>query len=131
MGASSASTSSAAEPRPSPMPTSTACGTRARPRTGRPATTCTTSRTSAPDTRRTATPAATSTLPAPRTTASTGCPDRDALNVHSVPGGDMAWDRVLCQGYSDAVRVRGLLLRPVSYTHLRAHETDSYLVCRL
>ena len=22
-------------------------------------------------------------------------------------------------------------LRPVSYTHLRAHETDSYLVCRL
>ena len=23
------------------------------------------------------------------------------------------------------------LLRPVSYTHLRAHETDSYLVCRL
>ena len=25
----------------------------------------------------------------------------------------------------------GLYLRPVSYTHLRAHETDSYLVCRL
>src|SRR5665647_3635201 len=23
------------------------------------------------------------------------------------------------------------VLRPVSYTHLRAHETDSYLVCRL
>src|SRR5664279_6093232 len=23
------------------------------------------------------------------------------------------------------------LARPVSYTHLRAHETDSYLVCRL
>ena len=22
-------------------------------------------------------------------------------------------------------------IRPVSYTHLRAHETDSYLVCRL
>ena len=22
-------------------------------------------------------------------------------------------------------------LTPVSYTHLRAHETDSYLVCRL
>src|SRR5664279_6251299 len=22
-------------------------------------------------------------------------------------------------------------MRPVSYTHLRAHETDSYLVCRL
>src|SRR5665647_2773950 len=29
-------------------------------------------------------------------------------------------------------RVRlDLLLGPVSYTHLRAHETDSYLVCRL
>src|SRR5665647_3569301 len=25
----------------------------------------------------------------------------------------------------------GHRLRPVSYTHLRAHETDSYLVCRL
>src|SRR5680860_997184 len=24
-----------------------------------------------------------------------------------------------------------LILIPVSYTHLRAHETDSYLVCRL
>ena len=23
------------------------------------------------------------------------------------------------------------VLTPVSYTHLRAHETDSYLVCRL
>src|SRR5680860_350847 len=23
------------------------------------------------------------------------------------------------------------LMQPVSYTHLRAHETDSYLVCRL
>ena len=23
------------------------------------------------------------------------------------------------------------LMEPVSYTHLRAHETDSYLVCRL
>src|SRR5680860_130373 len=27
--------------------------------------------------------------------------------------------------------VRGREDRPVSYTHLRAHETDSYLVCRL
>ena len=25
----------------------------------------------------------------------------------------------------------GAALHPVSYTHLRAHETDSYLVCRL
>src|SRR5665647_965932 len=28
-------------------------------------------------------------------------------------------------------RYRYVLIRPVSYTHLRAHETDSYLVCRL
>ena len=24
-----------------------------------------------------------------------------------------------------------MIKKPVSYTHLRAHETDSYLVCRL
>src|SRR5664279_5786579 len=30
-----------------------------------------------------------------------------------------------------AQSVRVLTRRPVSYTHLRAHETDSYLVCRL
>ena len=29
------------------------------------------------------------------------------------------------------LRCRGHLRFPVSYTHLRAHETDSYLVCRL
>ena len=28
-------------------------------------------------------------------------------------------------------RTKKRLSRPVSYTHLRAHETDSYLVCRL
>src|SRR5680860_1379731 len=28
-------------------------------------------------------------------------------------------------------RVLLIVLVPVSYTHLRAHETDSYLVCRL
>ena len=36
--------------------------------------------------------------------------------------------------FSDAVEkmsVSPLYSRPVSYTHLRAHETDSYLVCRL
>src|SRR5664279_2000611 len=32
----------------------------------------------------------------------------------------------LIKGYFD-----GSPARPVSYTHLRAHETDSYLVCRL
>ena len=29
------------------------------------------------------------------------------------------------------VPIPGVKLGPVSYTHLRAHETDSYLVCRL
>ena len=28
-------------------------------------------------------------------------------------------------------RIKALEQEPVSYTHLRAHETDSYLVCRL
>src|SRR5665647_1804030 len=31
----------------------------------------------------------------------------------------------------DATVVNVVLPVPVSYTHLRAHETDSYLVCRL
>src|SRR5665647_3056216 len=30
----------------------------------------------------------------------------------------------------EVINVRGQF-QPVSYTHLRAHETDSYLVCRL
>src|SRR5680860_1877251 len=34
---------------------------------------------------------------------------------------------LLCDGYCRL----GLDQEPVSYTHLRAHETDSYLVCRL
>ena len=29
------------------------------------------------------------------------------------------------------VTVNGIKVKSVSYTHLRAHETDSYLVCRL
>src|SRR5680860_1756131 len=29
------------------------------------------------------------------------------------------------------VACAAIVLQPVSYTHLRAHETDSYLVCRL
>src|SRR5680860_1440536 len=29
------------------------------------------------------------------------------------------------------LRATGKVRKPVSYTHLRAHETDSYLVCRL
>ena len=33
-------------------------------------------------------------------------------------------------GYSEGPKINSSE-RPVSYTHLRAHETDSYLVCRL
>ena len=32
-------------------------------------------------------------------------------------------------GVFEAIRMAAVT--PVSYTHLRAHETDSYLVCRL
>src|SRR5680860_1732182 len=34
-------------------------------------------------------------------------------------------------GHSSATVPSPTVLAPVSYTHLRAHETDSYLVCRL
>src|SRR5665647_3620244 len=39
-------------------------------------------------------------------------------------------DAFLRQNRADA-DVLAILIGPVSYTHLRAHETDSYLVCRL
>ena len=31
----------------------------------------------------------------------------------------------------DIDKIDEQIVKPVSYTHLRAHETDSYLVCRL
>ena len=31
----------------------------------------------------------------------------------------------------EAAKAGDVVMMPVSYTHLRAHETDSYLVCRL
>src|SRR5664279_4599420 len=34
-------------------------------------------------------------------------------------------------GHAKLARRKGASLETVSYTHLRAHETDSYLVCRL
>src|SRR5665647_1406618 len=37
----------------------------------------------------------------------------------------------LIDSYGGSSRKSGHGTRPVSYTHLRAHETDSYLVCRL
>src|SRR5665647_3970793 len=38
---------------------------------------------------------------------------------------------VHCQACQSSIIRFSCLLIPVSYTHLRAHETDSYLVCRL
>ena len=44
---------------------------------------------------------------------------------------------ILCHGYGGDGNDISILANywrahlPVSYTHLRAHETDSYLVCRL
>ena len=51
----------------------------------------------------------------------------------------LAWDQILPGENNRALAIAATLLAticygyasPVSYTHLRAHETDSYLVCRL
>src|SRR5680860_1904918 len=40
-------------------------------------------------------------------------------------------DRVAAAGAADLTRNSKVTDLSVSYTHLRAHETDSYLVCRL
>ena len=37
----------------------------------------------------------------------------------------------VCPIYGFGMVIVLFVLTPVSYTHLRAHETDSYLVCRL
>src|SRR5665647_3854229 len=53
-----------------------------------------------------------------------------------------SWIREVWDAATDGARTQGVALAsvgslargdagPVSYTHLRAHETDSYLVCRL
>src|SRR5664279_5134474 len=53
------------------------------------------------------------------------------LRVHgydpSIPSGS-SWITVCACRLRTCVKITA---RPVSYTHLRAHETDSYLVCRL
>ena len=54
----------------------------------------------------------------------------------------MAWETKGVRSVKNAITIKGqsnfkstakdiLITSPVSYTHLRAHETDSYLVCRL
>src|SRR5665647_3848402 len=49
------------------------------------------------------------------------CPDL----THFWVGDDLLCDFNIC------THLHIHCFRPVSYTHLRAHETDSYLVCRL
>ena len=41
----------------------------------------------------------------------------------------MKWDKYTIETTTEAEDY--ISCTPVSYTHLRAHETDSYLVCRL
>src|SRR5680860_728119 len=63
--------------------------------------------------------------------------DLGLSNNGPVGGHPLGFTRQGCDVYSRVVwgaRTSlsvGLLVTPVSYTHLRAHETDSYLVCRL
>src|SRR5664279_1660057 len=63
--------------------------------------------------------------------AADGC-DAVCYLIHSldVPGFSRR-DRIAAGHVRDAVSALGIGRVAVSYTHLRAHETDSYLVCRL
>src|SRR5680860_1813791 len=59
---------------------------------------------------------------------------REAIYYYFYKG--MAYEEVRdLLGFQDVKCARNLIYKvvgkPVSYTHLRAHETDSYLVCRL
>src|SRR5680860_1544911 len=57
-------------------------------------------------------------------------PGSVAAGLH-VPARSSALQQDLRRGSARRHPGRGDRLLPVSYTHLRAHETDSYLVCRL
>ena len=56
--------------------------------------------------------------------------------MQALAGLSEPWSNAACMGYClMAMRQAGvpepMQRKAVSYTHLRAHETDSYLVCRL
>ena len=55
--------------------------------------------------------------------------DRSIICVVETPRDVQAFERT--REYHGLYHVLHGLISPVSYTHLRAHETDSYLVCRL
>src|SRR5665647_3104670 len=60
-------------------------------------------------------------------------PDPSALPGRSVlPVPANLYDNERARRYTGIIKNKtGYEVSPVSYTHLRAHETDSYLVCRL
>ena len=68
-----------------------------------------------------------------------GCDDKlDAIDVIGYTGVPVAIETVTSEPLPGQIQLRWEVpagdfsyLKTVSYTHLRAHETDSYLVCRL
>src|SRR5665647_1865193 len=63
--------------------------------------------------------------------------ERDPIkNLFALKGMDKPGAKIMLNAHMDEVglyvtRITKEGYLPVSYTHLRAHETDSYLVCRL
>src|SRR5664279_3469004 len=59
----------------------------------------------------------------------------ELYNDKKLPGSIILTDEDLDDAASRVLNeltgLKNIYLSPVSYTHLRAHETDSYLVCRL
>src|SRR5664279_5822676 len=55
----------------------------------------------------------------------------DLGQFHVGDGGAVEWEQQHEAGHDDASSTERGDPEAVSYTHLRAHETDSYLVCRL
>ena len=54
-----------------------------------------------------------------------------AADTDFLEGAVGAGTGTICYGLKGGIGSASRRLTPVSYTHLRAHETDSYLVCRL
>src|SRR5665647_3297562 len=56
---------------------------------------------------------------------------QSAIFLHQIVGQHRHPQAALAGAHNAEHIVDGQTRHPVSYTHLRAHETDSYLVCRL
>src|SRR5665647_3861494 len=59
------------------------------------------------------------------------CSARAVVETVMMQGGSLLWCAHHFAFFQDALNAFGATILAVSYTHLRAHETDSYLVCRL